>query len=190
VKGKVLLNPTRIIPVWQIDVLLSLHTERTTMSQVTSISRTGQSRTFRWLIAVVGLVIIAAIAYGVFMLIRMNTLPADLDMSTTRASEQAVFRGSWISQLEPINNNQIHTWTIHVETPDGQPIENSQISVDGGMPQHGHGLPTQPQVTEYLGQGNYRVEGMKFNMPGWWVVKFQVTANGRSDLLQFNLMLK
>ena len=161
------------------------------MSQVASIPQTvpSRNRNLRRVIVVVGLVVIAAVAYGVFMLIRMNTLPADLDVSTTRISEQALFRGSWASRLQPITINQIHTWTIHVETPDGQPIENGQITVDGGMPQHGHGLPTQPKVTQYLGRGDYQVEGMKFNMPGWWVVKFQVTANGRSDTLQFNLIL-
>jgi hypothetical protein len=117
-------------------------------------------------------------------------LPADLDTSITRTSEQSKFRGSWASQLEPIYINQIHTWTIHVESPDGRLIENGQITVDGGMPQHGHGLPTQPKVTQYLGQGNYRVEGMKFNMTGWWVVKFHITADGKSDTLQFDLILQ
>jgi hypothetical protein len=77
-----------------------------------------------------------------------------------------------------------------LETPDGKPLENAQVTVDGGMPQHGHGLPTQPMVTQYLGQGNYRVEGMKFQMSGWWVVNFHISANGKSDSLQFNLMLE
>jgi hypothetical protein len=162
------------------------------MSQVAQIPTTRQSRnrTLRLVLGLVGLLIVAAVVYAAYMLIRMNTMPSDLDTSITRTSAQGKFRGSWASQLEPININQIHTWTIHVESPDGNVIENGQIAVDGGMPQHGHGLPTQPKVTQYLGQGNYRVEGMKFNMTGWWVVKFHITANGQSDTLQFDLILK
>ena len=45
-------------------------------------------------------------------------------------------------------------------------------------------------ITQNLGQGNYRVEGMEFQMTGWWVVNFHITANGQSDILQFNLILK
>ena len=40
------------------------------------------------------------------------------------------------------------------------------------MPEHGHGFPTVPEVTEYLGDGKYLVEGLKFSMPGWWVGQF------------------
>ena len=162
------------------------------MSQVASVPQAAQprNRNLRRVFVLVGLVVVVAIAYVAYTMIRMNTLPAGLDYSTTRTSEQGLFRGTWVSQLDPIDINQIHTWTIHLETPDGQPLENAQITVDGGMPQHGHGLPTQPKVTQYLGKGDYRVEGMKFQMTGWWVVNFHITANGKSDTLQFNLNLK
>jgi hypothetical protein len=61
--------------------------------------------------------------------------------------------------------------------------------VDGGMPQHNHGMPTQPQVTP-LGSGDYRVEGMKFQMPGHWVVTVAVDAEGQQDTATFNLQLR
>jgi hypothetical protein len=57
------------------------------------------------------------------------------------------------------------------------------------MPQHGHGLPTLPQVTENLGEGDYRVEGLKFHMPGWWIVEFDISADGMNDHVTFNLQL-
>ncbi len=162
------------------------------MSQVVGISQAAQTRkrNLRPAYIVVGLVVVAVLAYMASMMIRMNTLPPNLDYSTTRTSEQSLFRGTWTSKLEPLAINQIHTWTIHLELPDGQPLDNAQITVDGGMPQHGHGLPTQPKVTKYLGNGDYQVEGMKFQMTGWWVVNFHITANGKNDTLQFNLLLK
>ena len=63
------------------------------------------------------------------------------------------------------------------------------IIVDGGMPQHGHGLPTKPLVTAHLGEGKHVVDGMKFNMGGWWVVKLTIDGAKGSDVVTFNLKL-
>ena len=116
--------------------------------------------------------------------------PANLDASTSVLTDQELFRVSYTSNVETIPLNQIHSWTLHVETADGQPVENAEISIDGGMPQHGHGLPTSPQVTENLGGGDYLVEGMKFQMLGWWEVRIDISADGRSDTGTFNLILE
>lgn len=118
------------------------------------------------------------------------TTPTELDTTTNRASGKGLFRVSFTSDLDPITINQMHSWTLHVETADGQPVENATITVGGGMPQHGHGLPTRPQVTSYLGDGNYRVEGLRFQMGGWWEVKFDISANGQNDTITFNLILE
>ena len=111
------------------------------------------------------------------------------DYSTTRLSEQGLYSVTIKPDREPIPLNVIHTWTLHVEKPDGAIVENAVIGVDGDMPEHGHGLPTRPQVTRYLGNGDYLVEVMKFQMPGWWVMDFDVTLNGQSDKAHFNLLL-
>ena len=58
------------------------------------------------------------------------------------------------------------------------------------MPEHNHGMPTQPQVTESQGGGNYRVEGMQFQMGGLWTVTFVIEAGGVQDTVTFNLQLK
>ena len=57
------------------------------------------------------------------------------------------------------------------------------------MPEHGHGLPTEPVVTTMGFDGLYRIDGMKFSMPGWWVVTISVMANGEQDSVSFNLNL-
>jgi hypothetical protein len=41
----------------------------------------------------------------------------------------------------------------------------------------------------WVAAGDHLVEGMKFNMGGWWVVKFRVSASGRADSVVFNLKL-
>jgi hypothetical protein len=57
------------------------------------------------------------------------------------------------------------------------------------MPQHGHGLPTNPQVTHLQG-GSYRVDGFKFHMPGWWQVVVSVATAERHDRAVFNFILE
>ena len=117
-------------------------------------------------------------------------VPASLDTSTSILTDQKLFRVFYASNKTPLPLNQIHSWTLHVETADGLPVENAEISIDGGMPQHGHGLPTSPQVTENLGGGDYLVEGMKFQMLGWWEVRLAISAAGQSDTATFNLILE
>lgn len=119
----------------------------------------------------------------------MAEVPEDLDTSTTRMTEQGAFQVSVSSNLVPPEINEIHSWTIHLETPDGQAVENAQITVDGGMPQHNHGFPTVPEVTEELGGGDYLLEGMRFNMAGWWELKLGISAGDQTDDVTFNLVL-
>lgn len=109
--------------------------------------------------------------------------------ATTRESAQGLFRVSFTSETEPPPVHAIHRWRIHLETLDGEAIEGAWIRVDGGMPEHQHGLPTQPQVTQDLGGGDYLVEGMKFSMGGYWVLDLAITAGDRSDDVRFERVL-
>lgn len=115
---------------------------------------------------------------------------ASLDLSTTRFSAHKVFKVSFKSKLDPIVIARMHRWELKVETPDGRPVTGALITIDGGMPQHGHGLPTEPAVTQELGNGEYVLGGMKFSMPGWWVVNLHIKAGNKEDSVTFNLLLK
>jgi hypothetical protein len=115
--------------------------------------------------------------------------PADLDYSRTRASESGLYRATIAAQGDSIPQGRLHRWTFHLETADGTAVDSAVIKVDGGMPQHGHGLPTKPAVTRALGGGDHMVEGMKFNMGGWWVVKFDIDGPAGRDSIVFNLKL-
>lgn len=115
--------------------------------------------------------------------------PTNLNYSRTRTSESGIYRASIVTQGDSIPTGKLQSWTLHLETANGTPVDVATVSIDGGMPQHGHGLPTKPQVTRALGDGNHLVEGMKFNMGGWWVVKFRVSSSAGSDSLVFNLSL-
>lgn len=120
----------------------------------------------------------------------LHHVPDNLDLSATRLSARGLYRMRYVPRRDPIRLNQIDSWTIHIEHAGGAPLEHAAVRVDGNMPQHFHGLPTQPQMTKELGQGDYLVEGLKFHMPGWWVVDFEVDAAGSRDIVRFDLMLR
>lgn len=115
--------------------------------------------------------------------------PSELDTSTEKLTENGAFKVSFRSELDPITIGSMHSWVLHVETADGQPVEGASIFIDGGMPEHGHGLPTAPEVTQDMGSGDYLVEGLKFQMGGWWEVKFNISADGVEDNVTFNIVL-
>jgi hypothetical protein len=116
--------------------------------------------------------------------------PADLDYSRTRTSESGSYRATIRPEGDSIPKGKLQRWTLHLETTQGAMVDSAKVTVDGGMPQHGHGLPTKPRVTRQLGHGDHLVEGMKFNMGGWWVVKFRVaSAAAGTDSVVFNVKL-
>jgi hypothetical protein len=115
--------------------------------------------------------------------------PKDLDYARTRTSASGLYVATIHPQGDSIPKGKVHRWTLHIESAAGAPIDSATFTVDGGMPQHGHGLPTKPRVTRALGHGDHLVEGMKFNMGGWWVVKFRVNGAMGRDSLVFNLSL-
>jgi hypothetical protein len=93
------------------------------------------------------------------------------------------------SLADPIAINKMHAWEIQLSSPSGEAVPGARISVGGGMPQHGHGFPTQPRVTRELGDGRYLLEGMKFSMPGWWEIKLKVDAASGTDEVTFNTIV-
>jgi hypothetical protein len=91
--------------------------------------------------------------------------------------------------VEPVGVNKMHAWEIRVASPDGVPVTDARIAFDGGMPQHGHGFPTSPRVTAALGDGRYRLDGMKFSMTGWWEMKLAITSKLGTDQVTFNTVV-
>jgi hypothetical protein len=117
-------------------------------------------------------------------------MPADLDTSTTVMSGLGVFKVSYQNSQNAETINEIFNWTIHVEKADGTPVEDAEISIQTLMPQHGHGMPTDPQITKNLGNGDYMLEGLKYSMPGWWKETLTITAGDQTDVVSFNQILK
>ena len=115
--------------------------------------------------------------------------PANLDLSLDKSSAAGVYRVALVPPTRAPAINQMHSWKVKLATADGAPVNGAKFLVDGGMPQHGHGLPTQPRVTRETGDGTYSLDGMKFSMTGWWEVKLAIDGPQGADKVTFNTVV-
>lgn len=115
--------------------------------------------------------------------------PKDLDLVLTRPTVDGKYVVTLQPPARPAAINQLHAWQVKLASPAGAPVSQARIRVDGGMPQHGHGLPTKPHVTRELPDGGYLIEGMKFSMTGWWEIKLAIDGPAGSDKVTFNTVV-
>jgi hypothetical protein len=112
-----------------------------------------------------------------------------IDTTSEKMSGNEIFHVSLSSKKDPVPINRIHSWTLKVTTPDGKPVKKASIMFDADMPEHGHGLPTEPEITEKR-KGRYEIEGVKFTMPGWWVFNLYIMAGKEVDHVSFNVIVQ
>lgn len=80
--------------------------------------------------------------------------------------------------------SELHNWVVTIHDLAGTPVQPKAIHVSGGMPAHAHGLPSQPTVSHYLGDGAWLLSDVYFNMPGHWQLAFRlVGAQGNDDVV-------
>jgi hypothetical protein len=85
--------------------------------------------------------------------------------------------------------NRMHSWILHIEDENGNEVEGATIDVVGGMPEHDHGLPTKPRVTQDLGGGDYKLDGMRFHMSGAWELVVSITTSAGTSKAIIKLQL-
>ena len=107
------------------------------------------------------------------------------DLSSVSKNQHFIVSVSIEEQTQP-PIGKFHNWLVAITDAQSRPIYPVIVSIGGGMPSHGHGLPTQPQITEYLGKGVYRLEGVKFNMGGAWTIKFRIATQQLQDTVEFD----
>ena len=115
--------------------------------------------------------------------------PHDLDLSLQHASTQSHFVVGLTPPAGGPVIDQIQTWQLRLTARDGTPVSQARILFSGGMPQHGHGFPTQPRVTREISPGVYALGGVKFSMSGWWDMRLGIHAGEHRDTAVFNVVL-
>jgi len=113
--------------------------------------------------------------------------------------------GSFELLIEPqgvIRLNQLHHWRATITavelggaitaSNDVNLINSDNVIVTGGMPKHGHGLPTQPNIGTIVklrdNKVSFLIQGLKFQMFGPWVINISVTTAG--DIVRFNFEIR
>jgi hypothetical protein len=104
-----------------------------------------------------------------------------------RTSVQSRYTATLEPPAQPLKPRRLLKVQVSIRDSAGHPVDGATIDVDGGMPQHGHGLPTKPRVTRSLGDGRYEIEGLRFNMGGWWELRLAVDSPAGADRVIFNL---
>ncbi len=76
-------------------------------------------------------------------------------------------------------------------TDQGKSVDNATINIGGGMPKHQHGLPTMPKVLWSPEHKYYQIKGLKFSMPGKWILRFLITFpdNAEQEKLYFSFTI-
>jgi hypothetical protein len=101
--------------------------------------------------------------------------------------------GSFVATMDvtpPLRIGHFLAARLHIIDRAGRPVEGATVQIDGGMPQHGHGLPTRPRIShEPGGGGTYVIDGLKFNMGGWWQLRIAIVAGAATDSVIFNVRL-
>lgn len=149
---------------------------------------TGLASIWRYILAGFGL---AALLVGILAVVYLTAPHSAPGPDTSRSKKTA--SGLFVASFEPergvIRQGELQSWLLTLKTAAGAPVEGAAITISGGMPQHNHGLPTSPQATDYLGEGRYRIDGVKFTMSGWWQLRFAISAAAGSDSVVFNIVL-
>ena len=115
--------------------------------------------------------------------------PAASEFGTgPRTSAQGLFVAT-LEGAQTLEPRRMYKLQVSVTDQAGRPVSNATIEVDGGMPEHGHGLPTRPRVTRNLGAGAYEISGVRFNMGGWWELTLSIESPSGIDTVTFNLSL-
>ena len=104
-------------------------------------------------------------------------------LPTLKANENT----DWsISQVSKNNHYQVDLQCDHPPTLSGfqncgltlsnksKQIVNANIIIEGGMPEHHHGLPTKPKVSWDSDKNLHIIKGLKFSMHGAWLLTFLI----------------
>ena len=108
------------------------------------------------------------------------------DLQSTTASGRSV---EIYSQLSPLEINRIHSWTLVIHDAAGNPLSGAKLALTGGMPDHNHGIPTLPQITEQADPGVYSLQGIRFHMPGAWQIVLLINHAGDSERVVIDFQL-
>jgi hypothetical protein len=82
-----------------------------------------------------------------------------------------------------------NVFSLRLEDEAGEGLAGATLGVLPVMPDHGHGTPRRPVVTDE-GDGAYRVANVYLYMPGYWSIRMQVSHPSLDDRAYLRLCVR
>jgi hypothetical protein len=104
------------------------------------------------------------------------------------AAGHFIVRVTGLERSQPLH--RLHGFELRLETTDGRAAAGASIVLSGRRLDASNPLPTLPRVAPATGEGNYRVEGVRFHMPGDWHLVFDIDFEQVRDRAVLDIMAK
>jgi hypothetical protein len=104
-------------------------------------------------------------------------------------SDKGKFTVSYLPSLQPVPINTMHSWMLLIMRADGTRVQIADVEFNGGMPDHNHGLPSAPRVVSLPEAGQFRVDGVRFHMHGYWAITIAIDDGEARDNVVIPLQL-
>ena len=130
-------------------------------------------------------------SHSLFLLAGLLCWPA-VSLSESENWEQIVvskknlFRGK-LSCDKPPQTGSFQSCKLDLTDQRGNPTRKAIIKLSGGMPAHGHGLPTAPEVVADASPGTYLIKGLRYSMPGAWLIDMKIHVFNVVDQLSYDV---
>ena len=105
-------------------------------------------------------------------------------------SEKGAYRVTLSCQFIPPVLNRFQDGTLHVAPIRAGTAIPDGIAVAARVPGLGRLMPTSPRARGPLENGNYRIEGLKFDMAGRWRLRLDIGAGASHDRVDFEIDVK
>ncbi|MCK6513124.1 FixH family protein [Myxococcota bacterium] len=106
-------------------------------------------------------------------------------------TKEGTYRVVYVPAPDPIPLNENFAINFTVTYADGREMAlpaDLELKADATMPAHKHGMLQKPTIQKET-TGKYKVDGMKFHMPGQWVMKVDLTSGAKTETVDFEINL-
>lgn len=103
-----------------------------------------------------------------------------------RPSHGGLYRGEVAEATVRIGES--NQWVVRLADRGHRRLAHANIGVRVWMPETGVESPNRPAAT-YVGDGRYRLDGVRFPRGGWWNVALVVDGRAGVDSLAFNVRI-
>ena len=128
--------------------------------------------------------LLTPVATGLLVLLSACGGNEEASNGRTAKTANGLYTLAYSPSPDPIPFSELFELDVSVKNASNAPVTDANVSLKVTMPAHGHGMQTSPQISS-VGDGHYKVTGMKFHMHGAWELIFTVESGAGTDSVSF-----